>query len=81
MPRLNAMETESPEPANHIQLQLDDFENRWRFHPSAEVDPAVMPIAPLLEEAKQNGREFFLIALDKNLRPTAAELADLGAGA
>lgn len=37
-----------------------------------------MPIAPLLAEARQQGKEFFFLPLDKSLIPTNEELADLG---
>jgi hypothetical protein len=68
-----------PQIGKHISLELDKFESRWIQHPSPEVDLAIMPIAPLLEEAGKQGHTFFFVALDSSLIMSDAELSDLSA--
>lgn len=68
-----------PDVGRQIQINLDNFEQRWIPHPSQDVDLCVMPIAPLLQETTAAGHRFFYVNLDKSLIPTAEELSDLGA--
>jgi hypothetical protein len=68
-----------PEYGRHVQLALDNFSGRWYGHPEDDVDLAVMPVAPLLAEARQKGTEFFYLPVDKKLVPSDDELAELGA--
>lgn len=68
-----------PSVGQHINIMLDNFEQRWIHHPAADVDLCIMPIAPLLQETSAAGHRFFYLNLDKSLIPTTQELADLGA--
>jgi hypothetical protein len=68
-----------PQLGQHLSIELDRFEQRWLPHPDADVDLTIMPIAPLLQQAQQQGRTFFFIALDKNLLMSNSELSDLSA--
>lgn len=74
-----ANDENGPAIGRHINIALDNFEQRWIPHSSPDVDLCVMPIAPLLQEAAAAGHRFFYVNLDKSLIPTAQELADLGA--
>lgn len=58
-----------PDIGNHINIELDSFESRWVNHPD-DVDLCVLPIAPLLRAAQEQGKNLFYITLDKNLLPT-----------
>ena len=69
----------SPLVGQHLNIELGQFQQRWLLHPSPDVDLAIMPIAPLLQEAQAQGRNFFFIMLDKSLILTDAEMADLSA--
>lgn len=68
-----------PTIGQHLSIELDQFHHRWIGHPANDVDLAIMPIAPLLQEAEDRGRSFFFIALNKSLIMSDAELADLSA--
>ena len=70
---------EVPDIGNYINIELDNFEQRWIQHPDPTVDLCAMPIAPLLQEAGAAGHRFFFINLDKSLILTPDELEDLGA--
>ncbi len=68
-----------PLPKQYTSFAFDNFEARWIPHPEDEVDLCVMPIAPLLTQAQQQGQEFFYVSLDKALIPKLEELDDLTA--
>ena len=61
------------------EILIDNFESRWIKHPDPKVDLAVMPIAPLLEEANKLKLRVFFISLDKTLLPSAEDLSNLTA--
>jgi len=48
-----------PEVGNHLSISMNQFESRWIPHPDPGIDLCIMPIAPLLAEAKKKGKEFF----------------------
>lgn len=75
----SADESGSPDIKKHIPVALDNFENRWIMHPDPNVDLAIMPIAPLLEEANQKGIHPFFIPLTKSIVPTNEQLKELTA--
>ncbi len=59
-----------PDIRNHMAIELDGFEQRWVHHPDTGIDLCIMPIAPLLRLAEEQGRKFFFITMDKSLLPT-----------
>jgi hypothetical protein len=68
--RLTLQNTEgAPDVGNHMTIELDDFERKWIHHPITDIDLCVMPIAPLLRLAEEQGKNFFFITLDKSLLP------------
>lgn len=69
----------NPLTGQHINIGLDNFEQRWIAHPEPDVDLCVLPINSLLQEADATGKRFFFISLDKSLIPTQQELEELGA--
>ncbi len=69
----------SPSAASSIPVLLDNFESRWILDPDPNVDLAVMPIAPLLNEAAAKGFKPFFRTIDKSLIPTADQLKELTA--
>lgn len=50
---------------NHVPIKFRNFESMWIKHPDPEVDLAIFPIAPLLNNAKRAGKELFFIQLNK----------------
>ena len=45
-------------------MYVDEFEKFWRMHPDKNVDLCAMPIAPLINLAKSQGKELFYLTLD-----------------
>lgn len=68
-----------PDIGKYINVEFDNFEQRWIMHPDPNVDLCIMPVAPLLQEASAAGHRFFFVPLDKSLLPTTEDLEDLGA--
>lgn len=62
-----------PDIGNHKTFELDAFERRWVHHPIDDVDLCVLPIAPLLRLAEEQGKKFFFKAIIKSLLPTAED--------
>lgn len=69
----------APLPANHFGIIIEKLQSAWISHPNPEVDLCIMPIAPILNQATQQGKRPFFIALDKSLIPQSRELAELTA--
>jgi len=59
-----------PNELKHLDVLIDDVENRFVRHPDDAVDLAVLPIAPLIEEAKKKGEKLFYRSFSKDLIPT-----------
>ena len=68
---------ENPIYGQYRRFYFDDFQSRWTLHPNKEVDLCAMPIAPILNQAKEQNLNFFYIFLDKSLLLTEEELDDL----
>jgi hypothetical protein len=75
----SADNTAVPKRGLKIPVTMDDFQNHWIPHPGTEVDLCIMPLAPLLTEAKNKGIEPFYVPLDISLIPSDTELAELTA--
>lgn len=65
-----ANEDGSPNLGNHKLFQIGNFEQQCLPHPDANVDLAIFPIGPLLNEVQQSGRRLFYVALPTELIPT-----------
>jgi len=65
--------------ANHVAIMIDNFQSAWIPHPIPDIDLCAMPIAPLLNQATQEGKRVFFITLDRSLIPPSSELAELTA--
>lgn len=59
----------------HKQISVDQFEQQWLPHPDPNVDLAVYPIGPILNELAGAGALPFLAYVTKTLIPDAAARA------
>ncbi len=57
-------------------IQIDNFEQQWLYHPDSGIDLAVMPIAPLLNEADKRGIKFFFLSFGKDLLPKLSDFSE-----
>ena len=68
---------ENPVYGKYRRFYFDNFQSRWLLHPDKEVDLCVMPIAPILHQAREQDMNFFYIPLEKSLLLIEEELNDL----
>lgn len=66
-----------PEVGINHKFEIDNFQSSWIAHPDKSVDLCVMPIAPLLKMAEEQGKKFFYVSLDKTVIPTSSEIEDM----
>jgi V8-like Glu-specific endopeptidase len=69
----------SPNLTKHIPVFLENFESRWILHPDSNIDIAIMPIAPLINEAYSKGFIPFFRTIDSTIIPTEEQLNQLTA--
>ncbi|HXG38362.1 MAG TPA: serine protease [Bacteroidota bacterium] len=69
----------TPNSTSQIPVSLDNFESRWIPHPDPQTDLAIMPIAPLINQAVSQGFTPFYRTIDKSVIPTEAQLKELTA--
>jgi len=74
-----ADESGAPCRSEWFDVVLDDFQQRWVRHPNESVDLCILPTAPLFQAAANQGKNIFMVTLNKELIPGAQDLADLGA--
>ena len=68
-----------PDDSNHFTLYIDNFEKFWKMHPSNDVDLCAMPIAPMLNLARNTGKELFYITFDSATLPDEKLLDEVSA--
>lgn len=55
-----------------FQINIDEFPAAWFLHPDAQIDLALVPLAPLQQAAQQQGVELYVEPIDSRLIPDAA---------
>ena len=75
-----ADENANPKCTEHFIITYENsFEKMWIFHPKNDVDLCVLPILPLINDAKSKGKNLFYRCLDNDLIPTADNLSSVDA--
>lgn len=69
----------TPNLSSQKPVSLDNFQSLWIPHPDPNIDLAVMPIAPLINQALTQGFRPFFRTLDKSIIPSDAQLKELTA--
>jgi Trypsin-like peptidase domain len=69
----------NPINTQHLPIDLENFEQRWIFHPDPEIDLCIMPIGPIIQQVSKMGQKVFYIALSPDLIPSSQQLSELGA--
>jgi hypothetical protein len=71
--------TGNPIKAKHFTVNVPNFQNFWKLHPNKDVDLCAMPLAPVVNLAKQQGHDLFYKSFDKSLIPNQSQLNGLDA--
>ena len=74
-----AGESGHPAIGANIDVELDNFSQRWIAHPDPQVDLCIMPIAPLLHKAQTRGSPIFYIPLTRELIPNRKDMHEFTA--
>lgn len=70
---------QSPQIGQRFDIQMSEFEQQWFGHPDPEIDVAVMPLVPVLQQIQKMGKTVFYKSITHNLIPTAEQMNDLDA--
>ena len=63
----------------HFKIQIDQFEQRWLFHPDNNVDLCVFPLAQITNLTISQGISLFYRTFDESLIPNSEEIKTLDA--
>jgi len=63
-----------PALGNVAAITLSEFEGRWVGHPRDDVDVAVMPLVPVLNDLSNQGVRVFIKAIQQDLIPSDEQL-------
>jgi len=69
----------SPQIGQRFDIQMSQFEQQWFGHPDPEIDVAIMPLFPVLQQIEKLGKSVFYRAITHNLIPTAEQMDSLDA--
>ena len=69
------VQSATPRVGERKQIEVDDLQARWYFHPDPKIDIAVAPIVSLVPEAPDGF--VYLTAINQDALPTAATLRDM----
>ena len=73
-------EGEQPKIGERFTVTLEDFGSKWFGHPEADIDVAIMPLAPLLKEVQEKaGKQVYFKAVGSELIPDEAAVEQLDA--
>ncbi|MEN2453642.1 serine protease, partial [Bacillus sp. JR_15] len=67
---LNIGDNSKDEPEDRKEVNFDDFETHWIFHPDEDVDLCIFPMGELLYKFHREGQGVFFRAIDKSFIPT-----------
>lgn len=69
----------NPKIGERFDVRLDKFKDLWFGHPRQDIDVTVMPLVPVLDAIKLQGKEVFFRSIPHTLIPTDEQLKELDA--
>lgn len=69
--------TQLPKLGEAVNVEVDQFQDRFFGHPKEEIDLAVMPLVPVLQELEKAGNRIFFRSLSADLIPGEEQLKNL----
>jgi hypothetical protein len=69
----------NPLNTEHFTADFVNFEKQWKLHPENDVDLCAMPLAPVLNYAKQKGVNLFYRVFDKSIIATTEQKSEFTA--
>jgi V8-like Glu-specific endopeptidase len=68
---------DEPLVGQRFDVNVRDFESHWYGHPKNNVDIAVMPLVPILQEIERMGKQIFFRAITHDLIPSDEQISEL----
>lgn len=72
-------EDDQPTLGNRFTLTIENFEQSWFSHPDDEIDIAIMPLVPILNEISKINKQVFFKTITNDLVIDSSRLAELDA--
>jgi len=72
-------EDDQPKLGDGLRVNLESFASQWTGHPESDVDIAVLPLVPLLDEINSKGFEAYFRTISTNGIPTEEQLEEIDA--
>lgn len=63
--------------AEQVRVEIDDFREKWVFHPDANVDLCVLPLTQIIDEQRSHNNILYYKSLPKTIIPSVSELQEL----
>ena len=60
-----------------LDVNIENFEQKWIKHPDENVDLCALPIASIINTAVKNGKRPFYVSLTKDIIPSKEQLKEL----
>ena len=72
----NRSDGEKPILGKVFTIEYPNFEKQWMGHPQQDIDVAIMPFAPVLNELSQRGVQIFFRSITPDLIPSDKQLKE-----
>lgn len=70
---------QNPQIGQRFDIEINQFEQHWFGHPNPEIDVAIMPLAPVLQQIEKMGKSVFYRAITHTLIPSPEQMNELDA--
>ena len=70
---------QAPKIGQRFDVEMNQFEQQWFGHPDPDIDVAIMPLVPVLQQIEKLGKTVFYRAITHILIPTTEQMNDLDA--
>lgn len=68
-------ETDNPAYGQGIRVEIDNLQTKWITHPDPDVDLAVLPIFPIINDLRSKGEKPFFAPITEDMIPTSQDEA------
>ncbi len=75
----NLAKDNQPDLGNIHTIHYNNFRNQWFFHPNPEVDVAISPLGPIVNQLAKNNIAIFYRSISNDIVPTEEVLKEIDA--
>lgn len=70
---------QSPQIGQRLDIEINQFEQQWFGHPCSDIDVAILPLIPILQEIDKMGKSVFFKSIAHTLIPSSEKMNELDA--